>query len=69
MNVIEFIFLILGSICLIDFTITTLQMYEFKELKELYDMYGLNTETKIKRYFEILIIIITTAIFIYKYII
>ena len=69
MNVIEFIFLILGSICLIDFIITTLQMYKFKELYDMYDMFELNTETKIKRYFEILIIIITTAIFIYKFII
>lgn len=66
MNVIEFIFLILGSVCLIDFIKTTLLKYRFKEL---YDLCGFNIETTIRRYFEILIIIITLGIFIYKYII
>jgi len=64
MSEIEFIFLILGSICLIDFILESILIYENKELAALC---GLKTETIIKRYIEILIIIITISIFAYKF--
>ena len=64
MSEIEFIFLILGSICLIDFILESILIYENKELAALC---GLKTETIIKRYIEILIIIITISIFTYKF--
>lgn len=65
MTIIEFIFLILSVISLIDYIRYSIIIYQCKELLHLF---GLSDEMKIRRYIEILIIIITIAIFTYKFI-
>lgn len=65
MNVVEFVFLVLGAVCLIHYILESIIIYKYKEL---YDLTGLRIEFEIRRYLEILIIIITVAIFTYKFI-
>lgn len=65
MKLYEFIFLILAIASLIDYIITTIVIHQCKEL---YDLFGLRIEVQIKRELEILIILITTTIFLYKFI-
>ena len=65
MKLYEFIFLILAIVSLIDYIITTIAIYQCKEL---YDLFGLRIEVQIKREVEILIILITITIFLYKFI-
>ena len=65
MKLYEFIFLILAIVSLIDYIITTIAIYQCKEL---YDLFGLRIEVQIKRELEILIILITIIIFLYKFI-
>lgn len=65
MSLIEFIFLILSVISLIDYIMYSIIIHRYKELK---DLFGLRTEVEIRRYLEILIIIITLAMLIYKFI-
>jgi hypothetical protein len=63
MKLYEFIFLILAIVSLIDYIITTIAIYQYKELC---DLFGLRIEVQIKRELEILIILITIIIFLYK---
>lgn len=65
MKLYELIFLILAIVSLIDYIITTIAIYQCKEL---YDLFGLRIEVQIKREVEILIILITITIFLYKFI-
>lgn len=65
MKLYEFIFLILSIISLIDYVLITIFIYKHKEL---YNLLGLRIEVKIKRLIEILIIIITLSMFLYKFI-
>ena len=65
MKLYEFIFLILAIVSLIDYIITTIAIHQSKEI---YDLFGLRIEEQIKRELEILIILITITIFLYKFI-
>ena len=65
MKLYEFIFLILAIVSLIDYIIVTIAIYQCKEL---YALFGLRIEVQIIRKLEILIILITTTIFLYKFI-
>ena len=65
MKLYEFIFLILSIVSLIDYIITSITIYQNKELC---DLFGLRIEVEIKRYLEVLIILITITIFLYKFI-
>lgn len=65
MSLIEFIFLILSVISLIDYIRCSIIIYRYKELT---DLFGLRIEVEIRRYLEILIIIIALAMFSYKFI-
>lgn len=65
MKLYEFIFLILSIISLIDYILISISIYKNKEL---YYLVGLRIEVEIKRLIEILIIIITLSMFLYKFI-
>jgi hypothetical protein len=65
MKLYEFILLILSIVSLIDYIITSINIYQCKELC---DLFGLRIEVEIKRYLEVLIILITITIFLYKFI-
>ena len=65
MKLYEFIFLILSIISLIDYILISIIIYKHKEL---YYLVGLRIEVEIKRLIEILIIIITLNMFLYKFI-
>ena len=65
MKLYEFILLILSIVSLIDYIITTIAI---QLNKELCNLFGLRIEVEIKRELEILIILITTTIFLYKFI-
>lgn len=64
MELYEFIFLILGIISLLDFILTSIIIHTNKELNIIF---GVRTEVIIRRYIEIVVIIITISIFIYKF--
>ena len=65
MELYEFIFLVLGIISLIDYILCSIVMYKYRDLG---DLVGYKTEFTVKRKIEIVIIIITIAIFVYKFI-
>ena len=63
MKLYEFILLGLGIISLIDYIGCSIIIHQCKELV---DMFGIGTETKIKRAIELVIIIIAILILLYK---